>query len=154
MVKSYVEMLKSKQTNKESVSMVECLSNVGKKWTEEEENKLLEELNKNIDIETISQNHKRKIGGIESRRKEIAYKMYMRNVSIDKIILKTKLDYETIKQIINIKQYDNKKPKLKLKNPISLENEISEIKNDIKDLKKSITELSDMLKAVYDFEHT
>ena len=155
MVKSYVEMIKSHKLNKTNSPDVpiHIQSNVGKKWTDEEEDTLLEELKKNIDIEIISQNHKRKIGGIESRRKEIAYKMYLNHIDIKEIIVKTKLDYETIKQIINIKQNDNKKPKLKIKNPISLENEIAEIKNDIKDLKKSISELSDMLKAVYEFEH-
>ena len=75
--------------------------------------------------------------------------MYLNHIDIKEIILKTKLNYENIKQIIDSKQ-NYKKPK----NPISLENEIAEIKNDIKDLKKSISELSDMLKAVYDFEHT
>ena len=151
MVKSYVEMIKSHKLNKTNSADVpiHIQSNVGKKWTDEEEDTLLEELKKNIDIEIISQNHKRKIGGIESRRKEIAYKMYLNHIDIKEIIVKTKLDYETIKQIINIKQ-NYKKPN----KTISLENEIAEIKNDIKDLKKSISELSDMLKAVYDFEHT
>uniref|UniRef100_A0A6C0JNU3 Uncharacterized protein n=1 Tax=viral metagenome TaxID=1070528 RepID=A0A6C0JNU3_9ZZZZ len=164
MAKSYVEMLKSQKLNKTYYPDVSInkptnvdQSNVGKKWTEEEENKLLEELNKNIDIETISKIHKRKIGGIESRQKEIAYKMYMKNVSIDKIILKTKLDYQSIKQIIDSKQSVNTRLRPRprchnFKHPVLLETDMIEIKNEIKDLKKSISELSDMMKAVYEFE--
>ena len=71
-------------------------SNIGLTWFEDEETILLEELNKNIDIETISQKHKRTIGGINARRREIAYKMYLKNISIEEITEKTKLDAETI----------------------------------------------------------
>jgi hypothetical protein len=157
MVKTYVEMLKSQKLNKTySYSHdvpIHIQSNVGKKWTDEEETTLLEELKKNIDIKTISQNHKRKIGGIESRRKEIAYKMYFNHMDIKEIIVKTRLNYETIKQIIDTKQNYNTKVKSKSKIPISINNDIIEIKNEIKDLKKLISELSDMMKAVYEFEH-
>ena len=150
MYKSYVEMLKSKNSNKESpiIEEPQCTSNVGKKWTEEEENKLLEELNKNMDIDTISKIHKRKIGGIQSRCKEIAYKMHLNHSSIEEIMQKTRLDYVTVKKIIDMKKHYKKiKPGL-------LESDMVEIKNEIKDLKKSILELSDMMKAVYEFEKT
>jgi hypothetical protein len=134
--------------------------NMGQKWTDEEEILLLEELNKSIDIETISQNHKRTIGGINSRRKEIAYKMYLKNISMEEIIKKTKLDNECIRQTIEKKQNNNptkiteiKKPiSIEIKKPISIESEIAEIKNDIKDLKKTIKELVEMMNAVYEFE--
>jgi uncharacterized coiled-coil DUF342 family protein len=45
--------------------------NMGQKWTDDEDTLLLEELNKNIDIETISQTHKRTIGGVRSRCQKI-----------------------------------------------------------------------------------
>ena len=53
-------------------------SNMGQKWSDDEETLLLEELNNNIDIEKIAQKHSRTIGGINSRRQEIAYKMYLK----------------------------------------------------------------------------
>ena len=125
-------------------------SNVGKKWTDQEEILLLEELDKNININIIAQNHNRMIGGIISRQKEIAYKMYLKNYSIGEIVQKTKLDNESIKQIIEIKNKKNQpEPKQFL-----IENEIVEIKNDIKELKNVITELVEMMKAVYEFEDT
>lgn len=61
-------------------------SNMGQKWDDEEENLLLEELNNNLDIGIIAQKHDRTIGGINSRRKEIAYKMYLQNISTEEII--------------------------------------------------------------------
>ena len=69
-----LKMLKSQNPDKEYPS------NIGLKWFEDEETILLEELKKNTDIEIIAQNHNRTRGGINSRRKEIAYKMYLKNI--------------------------------------------------------------------------
>jgi hypothetical protein len=73
-------------------------SNMGQKWSDDEEILLLEELNNNIDIEIIAQNHNRTIGGI-----------------------------------INKKDY-------------------IELTNDIKQIKNTLGELVEMMKAVYEFE--
>ena len=86
-------------------------SNMGQKWDENEETILLEELNNNIDIETIAEKHRRTIGGINSRRQEIAYKMYLKKSSFEEIIKQTKLDYNCIQQTIqknNSKNNSNK----------------------------------------------
>jgi len=128
--------------------------NMGQKWTDEEETLLLEELNKNIEIETISQTHNRTIGGINSRRREMAYKMFLKNVSIEEIIEQTKLDDECVRQIIEKKQNNNPKKITKTKNSISIESEIAEMKNDIKELKNTVKELVEIMKAVYEFEDT
>lgn len=140
-----LKMLKSQNPDKEYPS------NVGLKWFEDEETRLLEELNKNMDIETISKKHNRTVGAINSRRKEIAYKMFLKNVSIEEIIEKTKLDEESIKQTIDKRKSYNPK-KIEMKKPISLENEIAEIKNDIKELKNTIEGLVKIMKALYVFE--
>ena len=123
-------------------------SNIGLTWFEDEDTILLEELNKNIDIETISQNHKRTIGGINARRREIAYKMYLKNISIEEITEKTKLDTETINQTI----HNRKNARQRLKRHFFLESEVAEMKNDIKEIKNTIKELAEMMKAVYEFE--
>ena len=119
----------------------------------------MDELHQNIDIEIIAQNHKRTIGGINARRREIAYKMYIQNCCISEIIEKTKLDEKSIEETIdkkNNKPKDNPKDKPKDK-PIDkpkfkLENEIIEMKNEIKELKNTITELVEIIKAIYEFE--
>ena len=140
-------------------------SNMGQKWSDEEEILLLEEINNNIDIEIIAQKHNRTIGGINSRRREIAYKMYKKNVSIEEIIKHTKLDNNSIEQIIqkrqNINSNKNKSKELdnvfisiNKNNYIELQNDIKNIKNDINQIKKVLGELVEMMKAVYEFEDT
>jgi hypothetical protein len=89
-----LKMLKSQNPDKD------YQSNTGQKWTDEEETLLLEELSKNIDIQLIAQRHKRTTGGINTRRREIVYKLYSNNNSIEEIILKTKLDEEQIIETI------------------------------------------------------
>ena len=126
-------------------------SNTGKKWTNEEDTLLLEELNNNIDIQLIAQYHNRTTGGINARRREIAYKLYSNNNSMEDIILKTKLDEDQIIETIKKRQNSRKKCKsvTKIKTPFSI---IDEMKNDIKELKNTIKELVEMMKAVYEFE--
>jgi len=139
-----LKMLKSQNPDKEYPS------NTGQKWTDDEEILLLEELSKNINIQLIAQCHNRTTGGINARRREIAYKLYKNNNSMDEIILKTKLDRECIRDIIERRQNNNSKKITEIKKP--LESEINEMKNDIKELKNTIKELVEMMKAVYDFE--
>lgn len=132
-------------------------SNLGKKWTEQEESLLLTELNNNIDIEIIAEKHNRTKGSIVSRQKEIAYKMSIKNISMIEIINKTKLDEITINEFIEKKSYNTNIKKSIKKNEIedknfSIEDEIDEMKNDIKELKNTLKELVDMMKAVYEFE--
>ncbi len=130
-------MLKSNNPDKEHTY------NVGQKWTDEEEKLLLDELSKNITIEIIAQSHKRTIGGINARRREIAYKMNSNNISMEEIISKTKLNEVQILETIKRRQN---------KEPLSVETEISEMKKDIKEMKKTLNELVEMMKAVYEFE--
>ncbi len=143
-----LKMLKSQNPDKEYPS------NTGQKWTYEEETLLLEELSKNNDIQQIAQSHNRTIGGINARRKEIAYKLYSNNNSIEQIILKTKLDKDQIIETIKKQKNNPKKCKsvTEITKPFSIESGIDEIKNDIKELKNTIQELVGMMKAVYEFE--
>ena len=132
-------------------------TNMGQKWTDEEENTLLQELDKNINIEIIAKTHNRTIGGIRGRQRTIAYNMYVKNVSIEEIIRKTKLDKELIMETITRKENPQKKvkitqePKIEPKK-VSLKNEIIEMRSEIKELKNTIKELVEMMKAVYEFE--
>ena len=154
---SMLKMLKSQNPDKDYPI------NMGKKWTDEEENTLLQELDKNIDIETIAQQHSRTIGGINCRRKDIAYTMYLQNISIEEIIIKTKLNNEQITETITKKENTPKRVKVKTEpiiqpkklfqpKKLSLENEVTEMRIEIKELKSTIKELVEMMKAVYEFE--
>jgi hypothetical protein len=154
--KAYWDMIRISNEDKEYPS------NMGQKWSDEEEITLLRELNDNIDIEMIAQNHSRTIGGINSRRREIAYKMYLKKISIEEIIKQTKLDYDCIEQTIQ-KRQNNTSKKIKTKeldnvfisinknDYIELQNNVKYMKNDIKQIKNTLGELVEMMKAVYEF---
>ena len=139
-------------------------TNMGQKWTDEEEALLLAELYNNIDVGTIAQKHNRTIGGIESRRREIAYKMYLHKMSTEEIIKKTKLDYDSIKQTIEKRQkYNSKKQSKEIDNIfisinkndyLELQNDVKKMKYDVNEIKNTLGELVEMMKAVYEFEDT
>lgn len=87
---------------------VEFPSSFGKKWTIEEESQLLDEIERNINQDQIAILHNRTFGGISSRLREIAYKMYIQHIPIDTIILKTKLTKEEINDSINRRELAKK----------------------------------------------
>ncbi len=148
-------------------------ANIGNKWTEKEENMLLQELNDNLNIAMIAKNHKRTTGGINSRRKEIAYKMYLKNIPIEEIVEKTKLRNDVIKETIHKREnYSKRKTKeveylditkltdlhpnhtqQNFSETDSIKNDIEEIKYEIKHIKYSIKELIAVMKSIYDFEN-
>jgi hypothetical protein len=157
--KDYWDMVRISNEDKEYPS------NMGQKWSDEEEILLLQELNDNVEIKIIAQNHNRTIGGINSRRQEIAYKMYLKQLSIEDIIKQTKLDYNCIEEIIQKKQKrQNNTSKIKTKEVdnvfisinkndyIELQNDVKNMKNDIKQIKNTLGELVEMIKLIYEFE--
>ena len=75
-------------------------SNFGQKWSDDEEKLFLEELNIDMDMHLIAANHNRTYGSIDARRKEIAYKMHLKDINIKEIIQKTKLETIQITDII------------------------------------------------------
>jgi hypothetical protein len=156
-------------------------SNMGKKWNDEEESILLDELEKNMDITEIAQNHKRTVGAISFRLEDIAYKMHSKEVPMEEIARKTRLTEERIAETIQkrqqarqqaqeqkqepnrgpkkegtVSQSEPTKTKTKSKPEESeiaeLKSEIVHMKREITELKGSIKELIEMMKAVYEFE--
>ena len=127
-------------------------SNKGKKWTDKEEKLLLEELSKNMDINTISNIHNRTIGGINSRRREIAYNLYIAKINIDEIIKKTKLNKSEILETINRRENISIKKNIEVPNIMNKSSEITELKNEIISLKKDIKEMLHLIHQIYDFE--
>jgi hypothetical protein len=70
---------------------------LGEKWTMEEENTLLQELDENtLTLKDIAESHKRTYGGIIGRQKTIAYRMYLAGDTEDEIIRITKLTNEQL----------------------------------------------------------
>lgn len=146
-------------------------SNMGLKWSEQEETMLLQELKDDIDIETIAKNHDRTVGGINARRREIAYQMHLKKTSFDEIIQKTKLDYQSIENAIqrkkekylkrktkDINKNDNKNDinnvfiSINKNDYIEMQTDVQHMKNDIHQMKTTLKELVEMMKALYEFE--
>ena len=147
-------------------------SNMGKKWNDEEEAALLDELEKDMDMNQIAQNHKRTVGAISFRLEDIAYKMNSKEVPMEEIIRKTRLTEERIIETIQKRQQAQDQPNRgpKKRTPMltpaqpqpkskaeegeiaELKSEIVHMKREITELKGSIKELIEMMKAVYEFE--
>lgn len=96
----------------------------GKAWSNEELDLLFSELRQNIDINRIAEIHERSIGGIDSRRRLIAYQLYLQKKSIEEIMNITKLDEITIQSTIS--RRDTNAQKKNLKNTSSTISDITE----------------------------
>ena len=83
----------------------------GDKWLEFEDDALLFELQNNLTIDEIAYKHRRTKNAINSRRNQIALKMYENYSTIDEIINTTKLSKEKIDLILK-----HKKVQMYLKN--------------------------------------
>jgi hypothetical protein len=92
------KMIQSKNPDKEYPS------NLGNKWTILEEQQLLLSIEKGLDIETISKQHNRSLGGIQSRIQNIAYEMFLQQISMEIIMKRTRLTLLEINTIISHKQ--------------------------------------------------
>ena len=135
------------------------VTNSGKTWRNEEEILLLKELNNNIDINLIAQNHNRTANAITLHIREIAYKMHLDDIPIKVIIEKTKLCKEQIINIKKKKQSDsaNKVTQKHTENEIILiksqiadmKRNMNDMKRDINDMKNTMKEFSDIIKIVY-----
>jgi len=143
--------------------------NIGERWTDEEEKQLLEELKQQIDILKIAEIHKRTEGGIISRQRHIAYVLYSNKMDIIEISDITKLPVKKIIELVNKKNSKKKKnesparvceielhsnnlKKCEINPEFSIENELIEMKKDMKDLKNTMNELIIMIKSIYEFE--
>lgn len=139
-------------------------TNHNKPWTCDLEKYLLDELKDNKSHESIAIDMKRTRGSITCRVKVIAYEMYMDGKSINEILEITKLGEITLREYIlkkeeaKIKYEEKKKGALTVHSENqkvtlqTINSEIIYIKNEIQSMKSIINELSDMIKAVYEFE--
>lgn len=128
-------------------------SNFGERWTTDEENLLLDELEKNIEVNEIAKSHNRTIGGIRGRQQTIAYEMHRDGRTEEDIERITKISIEQLHEIIAKKEAKTKKKKETIESDTSVVlSTLEEMKKEIKDLKNTVKELVEMMKAVYVFE--
>ncbi len=161
------------KTKKMQDSKKELPTKAGKKWTEDEDNMLLQELDKNMDIDSISKAHNRSVGSISARQETISYNMHLKKTPIDEIVKKTKLGEKQVTDMIAKKEthYNQRKEKKEVKEKEKKEgkpprekeyrprerrerkeikqdvNLINEMKNEINELKNTIGKLVDIMKV-------
>lgn len=128
-------------------------SNLGQKWSDKEELLLLRELKQNMNIDIIAKNHNRTTGGINSRIREIAYKLYTKNTSMKDIITQTKLSEKEIIKIIKKKQNYVTEKLETFTNQIAPTVAPFNIENEIIEMKSQLSEIIEMMKAIYEFEN-
>lgn len=138
---------------------VELPTEFGKKWTELEEQQLLNELEIDMDCNTVAENHKRTLGGIRSRIYEMAYRMYLKNAPKEEIMKTMRLTEghlddiiarQTVKEDNKMKRKERKEPEEKspqMNRPVlelvpPLQAEIQQIKQDLTEIKTELKTFS------------
>ncbi len=113
------------------------MENAGKYWTEEEEKKLMLEVQNNNSLEEIASNHKRTIRAITARVNHISRKMYEQGTPPEEIASIMNLKAEYVKIAL-----ENMAPKSIVKKVTSKDklilNELIEIKNLLKSIDEKL----------------
>lgn len=142
-------------------------SQTGKKWCIEEDQQLITEYNEGNDIIEIAKIHKRLPNGIATRLVSLnviedkinakGYTTYKNSEYYQNYLISEKRkDYQEkiksnkCKKLENEKQLQNEKPIIN--NYLEISQDISNIKNELKEIKSSMIELKEMLKAIYEFD--
>ncbi len=124
-------------------------SNMGCKWTNIEEQTLLDNIKNNIGIEEIAKKHGRTQGAITARLEVIAIRLYNDNMfDIEHIEDLTGLSERTIKDAID------KKSKCEIRFPVPAYNdsEILNLKRDLQKCNEEIKELKANIKNLLELE--
>lgn len=138
-------------------------SRIGKPWSDEEVNQLLQEIKKKIPIELIAEYHERTEGGIISRLRSIAADYYFNNnLSLQEIQKYTGLSTDVISDAIAKREYQNQlKEKKKEKSeklliqdsPVFQELAKEEKESDTKEIISLLKDIKGLLKAFLDNIH-
>ena len=121
---------------------IEKPANCGKRWSSEELSILLSELKKKKDITQIAIDHKRTENAIIARCGEIAYKMYLEEKPMKKIIKKTRLTKEEIKEILEKKSTKKNTKENTLDEYKLLREEINVLKDKIEKMENIISKFN------------
>jgi hypothetical protein len=121
-------------------------ANTGKKWSSDEINNLLNEIKEKKEIKDIAALHKRTVGGITSRLREIAAKYFIEDSKpIAEIMVLTGLPKDDIIDAISKREYRDELKKKKIqKNEEEILSPSIPKQSSIKDYIKSKTETSEL----------
>lgn len=146
------------------IAPTEACSNMGKPWKQEELGQLLNEIKEKKSFQDIALLHKRTVGGVTSRLREIAARLHLdEDKSVQECIEITGLDKETVVDAISRREFkESVKAKNKTNKLIVSEitapkvtekpGEIAELRNEIVSIKSDIKEILRLMNLLYDFE--
>jgi hypothetical protein len=128
---------------------------LGTKWSDLEEQQLLNELEIDMNHTDIAENHKRTIGGIRSRIRQMAYIMHSNGKESTEIMRMLRITETDLKECIRRVSLQKKKrevatnevaPQTDLTNTITdLTNTITDLTKEVTGLKKEIVSLKKMI---------
>ena len=141
------------------IAPTEACSNMGKPWKQEELGQLLNEIKEKKSFQDIALLHKRTVGGVTSRLREIAARLHLdEDKSVQECIEITGLDKETVVDAISRREFKesvkdkNKANKLTAPKVSEKPGEIAELRNEIVSIKSDIKEILRLMNLLYDFE--
>jgi len=121
--------------------------NMGCKWTDIEEQALLDNIKNNFDIEEIAKKHSRTKGAINARLEVIAVRLYNDNMfDMEYIQDLTRLNEKTIREAID---KNKNKQKYEIKNN---DIEVLNLKRDLQKCNEEIIELKAIIKNIMDMD--
>jgi predicted DNA-binding protein YlxM (UPF0122 family) len=133
----------------------EGFENMGTAWGNAELIQLLKEVKDKIPYEDMAKAHKRTVGGITSRLRQLAYDYYIEEKSIDEIMVITGLSKEAVVDTITRREYaENKKVEKRVekeKNILVKESHIL-AQTAVKTPKSELSELQEILKTLKSLE--
>ena len=112
----------------------------GKKWTEEEEQQLLDEIQEGVSKIEMSKRHERSIGSIRSKIVKMAIRMYNSKLPLAEIASKTKLSEEVIVQKANRRPGNKEENKVEsTQNEVGLPKRSKKKRKETKELNETKT---------------
>ena len=129
---------------------------IGERWTKEEENRLIKQLKRGIDVRIIAANHERTKCAINARIKEIVYKMYVSGKKTEQIQQLLNMDCNLVTNYIQ--KHNEKINKTIQDNSINIYKHQcqatfeSNVMKELGNIKEQISELSKLIHAIYEFE--
>lgn len=131
----------------------EGFENMGCMWKDAELLQLLKEVKDKVSYKDMAKAHKRTVGGITSRLRQLAYDYYTEEKSIDEIIVITGLSKEDVLDaIIKRENIDNKRAEKRVEKEIKLEKVLLTPTNLVKSPKSELSELQEILKTLKSLE--
>ena len=136
-------------------SKPEGFENMGCPWNDVELLQLLKEVKDKIPYEDMAKAHKRTVGGITSRLRQLAYDYYTEEKSIDEIMVITGLSKDIVVDTITRREYtDNKRAEKRAEKEKNILIKESHILAPLAVItpKSELSELQDILKILKSLE--